>query len=346
MQKYNNMINITNIEYVQLIKNPEVIRLSEGSFVIPLPYVRYKYIPELTTFKDFTRMIEWDLMKFINFMIIYLRKPKYTTFEDSDNFNNKAEEFTDKDVYLFVLDGFKRRFISSDNPTKEELDFLKEIFDKRIKHYNRVGYYVFEAWVKKTYPDVFVGKKAQLHCVKKGTTSRYERSGMAHSMHKECKINMLFDMFIRMGKRSVNRYIKSFKVASDRKAFGENKCHFRNHEELIKRANNLFVKYGFKEVKRSQFMVYLKEMLDGLCMTLAQFLKILRSGWLNVDNRFVEQLYDTLFTARIPKGKDTRYKLIDRHLNKFLKDVNEDVGWDCCDFSDNYINVNANYYFV
>lgn len=93
-------------------------------------------------------------------------------------------------------------------------------------------------------------------------------------------------------------------------------------------------------------MVYLKEMLDSLCMTLTQFLKILRNGWLNVDNKFVEQVYDMLFTARIPRGKDTRYKLIHRYLNKFLKNVNEDVGWDCCDFSDDYIRVNNSYHFA
>lgn len=340
------MIKISSIEYIQLVKNPEVIRLSEGTFVIPLPYVRYKYIPELMTFKEFTKMIEWDLMKYINFMILFLRKPKYATLEDADDFNNMPEEFTDKDVYLFALDGFKRRFVSNNNPTKEELDFLKEVFTKRIKYYNRVGYSIFEAWMNKTYPDVFVSKKAQFHCVKKGAASLHERSGIAHSMHKECKINMLFDLFVRMGKRSVNRYIKSYKVASDKKAFGEKKCHFRNHDELMKRANNLFVKYGFKGIKKSQFSVYLKDMLDGLCMTLAQFLKILKNGWLNVDNKFIEQVYDTLFTARIPKGKETRYKFIDRHLNKFLKDANEDVGWDCCDFSDDYIRINNSYHFA
>lgn len=340
------MLKITNLEHIQLVKNPEVIRLSEGSFVIPLPYIRYKYIPDMMTFKEFTKMIEWDLMKYINFMILFLRKPKYTTLGSTDDFNNSTEEFTDRDIYLFVLDGFKRRFVSSNIPTKEEFDFLKEVFDKRIKHYNRVGYYVFEAWMKKTYPDVFVGKKAQLHCVKKGTTSRHERSGIAHSMHKECKINILFDMFVGMGKRSIKKFTETRKVASDKKALGEKKCNFRNHKELMERANRLFVKYGFKAVKRSQFMVYLKEMLDGLCMTLAQFMKIIRNGWLDVDNKFVEKVYDTLFMARIPKKKETRHNLIGRHLKKFLRDVNEDIGWDCCDFSDDFVDINGNCYFV
>lgn len=314
------MYNISKSTYCQLIKKPEVIRLSKGGYVIPLPFIPYKFNPEDMTLNEFFKMIEWDLAKFINFVIFHFRRP------------NSSFGMTDEQLYMFVLDGFKRRFVSRVKPMFEELEFLKKVFNDRLNHYNRVGYYVFEAWVRKHYSDVFVGDKAQFHCVKRYIDDPRKRAGLAHHAHKVSKMGILLDIFICMGKNSLRRYFKSRKVAFDKQLLGEKKCNFRHHDELMARANRQYRKYGLKEIKRSQFRVYLKELLEELGMTVARFLKVLRNGWLDVDINLVEKIYNILYTARISRGVETRFNMINRHLKKFLGATCSDVGWDCCDF--------------
>lgn len=101
------MFKIKNIEYIQLSKKPEVIRLSKGGYVIPLPYIPYKFNQEYMIINEFFNTIEWNLIKFINFVIFHFRRPNSSFGMFETGIKKSIHDFTDMDGYANFLSSLK-----------------------------------------------------------------------------------------------------------------------------------------------------------------------------------------------------------------------------------------------
>lgn len=317
-------IKLSNIELSELGRNFDAIRLHKGSFVIPVPFCPYDR-SAFETIEDFHNSIKYQLCCVINFLIY-----KYLCF------NSNADESDERCLFTVILRLFKKHFISEGPILREDCEMMQKIYNRLLLNEKKMGPYVFKDYMKKEYGRMFVGKKAKFVCVKDGTKSRYERSGIAHSAHKSAKEGAMFDVFVGMSKKDLKRFFKVERVKDKSHAFGKKKVSFTNHDELGKKFNKKCEKCGLHGSGERSVYYYLRGMLDSFGMSCKSFYKFLLNKSLDTNISDLEGAYSKVLMARMFKDSIKRRNWVFKFFDRFLlKD--EDVGVGFFDFyDDNY----------
>lgn len=299
----------------QILKNPEAIKLPKGGYQIPLPTIRYKRSDNQSV-SEFHKTIERDFKKYVNFVMLTYKSPYIKI------------EITDQMLFDAIVYDYRRSFASFELLCNEDFDFIRNILTSSMNNFKRSGYNGFLKWMKHTYKSEFVSKaKFSCHKYLPGDKNRKWRSATAHHAHKVAKTALMFDMFMNIPKKLIN---KLFRLSISKN--GKKVVNLSNHSILMERFNKLLAKHMFHGSKRSSFFSYIKELLSELQMTLVELHDMLVNGRADLSISKVERIYDCIAMAKCIYNISQKNRLISRFLDKFIFNVKMDVGWDCCVF--------------